>query len=259
MIPRHFIERAESIVAEAVHKSFPEDWEEDFVTRLLLRKLRSDLKVTSVVSRGRSFRVHWSIYKNKGKQEEMFGDIGLLVRSAFKDGRTIEGVAYLEAKKRFKSRNTFAEIRIPQLKRILKHAPRAALLLYDYDHITDFPAIDACAPWFEVFWEERPAYRHVPVTYAVTVPVSTALALGVKDTRLYTASNPFSQQLLLRYIHGLDLEFSQACITAAKGFAEKLGAPNYLLLVDLVEEGAERKAEPGLDQATWTPISDSED
>lgn len=238
MISHWLLRKVEDTVKATVHDNFPIDWREEFLVRTLLRSLRDKFKVLHLESLSVSAKVGWSVYQNHGAQETKFGDIGLLVRFAYKDGRTIEGVAYLEAKKRTRGRDTFDEIRVPQLKKIVKHAPRANLLLLDYAGIFGFPMLHKSIEWLEVYFDEPSSMQHTFVTYAATIPINTALALTAKDTRLYSSCTPFSHQLLLRYLQGLDLEFDKASVDAAKGFADKIGAPHYLLVINVVQVGA---------------------
>lgn len=244
MIDHWLLRRTEDVIRSAIKDSFPIDWREEYLVRSLLRKLRDDLKSFSIESRFHAAKIDWSIYQNTGLQEQNFGDIGLLARFSFADGRKMEGVAYLEAKKRTRGKETFDEIRVTQLKKFVKNAPRASLLLFDYAGISGFPSITSGVAWLEDYFDAPHPLQRAELTYAATIPINTALALGVKDMSLYGSCSPFSHQLLLRYLHGLDLEFDRKSIEAAQGFADKLGAPRYLMVVDVIEAGAPGLPEP---------------
>jgi hypothetical protein len=250
------IRNAESAIREAVRNCFPTDWREEFIVRTLLKKFRDDLGSLSITSQSHTVKVDWSVYQNHGVQEQTFGDIGLLVRFNFKDGRTVEGVAYIEAKKRSRGKDTFDELRVAQLRTIVKNAPRAHLLLLDYSGIANFAAPPNTSTWLEEYFDEPSPYQRAFITYAATLPINTALALGVKDTRLYESTAPISFQLLQRYLYGLDLEFDARCVDAAKGFADKLGAPRYLLVVNVVQVGAPATPELRLNNNRLGPARD---
>jgi hypothetical protein len=173
-------------------------------------------------------RIEWTAFKLSGKKvESKFGDIALLTKLNYQDGDTLEGVAFLEAKKRNRNKTTFGAIRTNQLKRIRKNAPSSVALLYDYTDITDFADTG-------IFKNTRQWLIRKPCTCSVIVPIRTVLHVGKKDMSLYKFSIPFSYQLLFRYFQGFDLEFGEMPINAAKGYySAKFGAPTYLVIVSV--------------------------
>ncbi len=234
-----FLIRVEDIVTNKVYGNFPIDWDEDFITRDLLRALRQvekrQLRVSPLDERypyfpypgpllpywiwehlaGTVLNVEWSSYKQTGTPERYFGDVAVLVLAQYYDGDRVEGVGFLEAKKRDRGNTKFGAIKVGQLKRIFRHAPRASLLLYDYEPVCYLHPIRL--------------WKWVP-TFAVTVPIDLSLATGKRDTSLYKFSKPFSAQLLL-FLIGFELERSKAALNIAKGLEDRFGAPRHLLII----------------------------
>jgi len=169
-------------------------------------------------------KILWTAYKQKGTSERTFGDIALYIKIAYQDGDKLEGVAFLEAKKRYENKITFDAIKPNQLKRIYKHAPHSMILLYDYEEIIR-----------KTFW-----WVLLPVrTHTVIVPLNVVLPTEKKDMTLYKFSSPFSYQLCFRYFKGRDLEFSKEAIQTAQGFMQKRGMPKNLITISIAYGRAE--------------------
>ncbi len=222
-----FLYTIEGIVRKNVRGNYPRDWDEDFITRSLLKSLRTVfgpqtrihldapfllppliipvLRPWSVID---ELVVGWDAYKMTGAKENKFGDVAILVTIRYPDGDKIEGVAFLEAKKRYKNSSNFQAIDFQQLKRINARAPRASVLLYDFNAIYGY------------WWR----------TYAVTAPMDLVIATQKKDTSLYKFSMPFSIRIL-RHLLGFCLEHADEPLRIAKGYQTEYGTPLYLLVV----------------------------
>lgn len=232
------------------------EWDEDFITRKLLSDLRDEINGICFISDDRKSKIDWQIYKLKGTFENKFGDIALIVNISHKDGTDLHGAAFLEAKKRDWRKTSFSAMKIPQAKRILKNAPRSQYLLYDYEEITNFLLASS-------YQEELRHYHYrrgsqIPfsaVTRAVCVPINLALETGNKDTLLYRHGTPLSLQLASRYFNGLDLEFDEISIKVATGFLDKFGLPEYVIKIDIIENGIEPKENQlRVNQANYSQI-----
>lgn len=216
----------ETVLMSQVKDNFPTDWDEDFITRSILKELRKKLKSVRIHGLKNRMKIEWSAFKLQGIPERKFGDIALLVNIKYHDGDRIEGVAFLEAKKRSRNKTKFGAMKVKQLRKIFRNSPRSMALLYDYDDITQFANIgldSSIYNWYE--WK--------PCTCSVVVPINTILSLKKKDITLYKFSLPFSYQLFFRYFHGFDLEFQKKPINIAKGYAEEIGLPRYLAVVSI--------------------------
>lgn len=213
------------------------NWDEDFITRKLLSELTGTL--STIELEGKDYRSHieWETYKLRGKYETNFGDIALVVNISFKDGTSLEGVAFLEAKRRDRLKTTFSAMNKRQLRRILKHAPRAQYLLYDYEDITGFADTSLFLEKISLF----PPFRHSALaekTRSLCVPLNVADATGFKDTLLYRHGTPLSLMFTKRYFQGLDLEFDNTAKSVATGFLDKFGLPKYILKIKISDQGA---------------------
>lgn len=225
----HFIDRA---ATEAVRSCLPHDWSEDFITRTLLRSISKPMQLKTYGST-RPMHVRWDVRKLLGTNENAFGDIAFLVKISTWANDTIEGVGFLEAKKRDFNKNTFSQIKKPQLRRINKNTPRSGLILYDYDSISTSAR--------DTLVDARPSVNgwsgmqlQLP-PQCICVPISTALAVDKKTTDLYKFGISLSEQLIRRYFCGFDLEYESGVVAAIRGFIHnpKYGLPKHLVLISV--------------------------
>lgn len=235
-----FTGNIEHVIRESINKLSGHEWDEDFITLNLLRDLRKELYGLELVGKDNRSRIDWQAYKLKGTYETNFGDIALVVNINYKDGTGINGVAFLEAKKRDWRKTTFSAMKMPQAKRIVNNAPRSQYLLYDYEDIANFLHCSLYSQELEYFHHRRGTQiPFAPVTRAVCVPLNLAVATGNKDTLLYRHGLPLSHMLSNRYFQGLDLEFDDRPKQIATGFLKKFGLPKYVVKIDITEVGAE--------------------
>lgn len=226
--------RLEHVIRNSIDSVSGHEWNEDFITLNLLRDIRNELSGLKFTGRDNRDDIDWQIYKLKGTFENNYGDIALVVNINYKDGTSINGAAFLEAKKRDWRKTTFGAMKIPQAKRILKNAPRSQYLLYDYEEITNFLNSSLHQEELIRFYHGRELQVPLaPITRAVCVPLNLAVATKSKDTILYRHSVPLSQMLSNRYFQGLDLEFDDQSKQIATGFLTKFGLPKYVVTVDI--------------------------
>jgi hypothetical protein len=226
------IHQIENLLVEHVKENYRADWDEDFITRSILKGIRQELNLANVVDFKDKIRINWVPYKLTGKAENKFGDIAILVNISYRDGDKIEGVAFLEAKKKRPGHIKFEEIRFVQLKRIRKWAPSSMILLYDYDDIMQFSDFLFAGDLYR-------GWNYKPYTFAVVIPTGIVIQTAKRDTTLYKFSLPFSYQLVFRYFNGLDLEFRNTPLEIAKGYARDKGLPAYLVTVSITQGKAE--------------------
>lgn len=230
--------KVETITRDIIRRCCPRSWDEDHITYSITDELGSldRIEVTGV---HRPFFVTWDARKFVGPTETALGDLGILVRLTSWDGEQLEGVGgLLEAKKRPLDAAAFSAVREDQLRRINDNAPRSKLLLYDHSDITDFGDNLAITQMFLQQGETASDHSasnapdaHLPWSQAVTVPINLALALDNYRTSLYKYSIPLSVQLCGRYFRGLDLEFDEQVVNAARGFIDRFGGPRLLMVV----------------------------
>ncbi|MGI0489524.1 hypothetical protein ACN4EK_29260 [Pantanalinema rosaneae CENA516] len=201
------------------------NWDEDYITQDLLLEYRRRFKNIELKIAKKTIQVDSNAYKLRKKlsAEEKFGDIALVVKIQYSD-HAVEGVAFLEAKKRTEKSRSFSAIKDEQLTRIYKNAPHAQLLLYDYESIhgdDDYKL------------QKLRGIKSSGSLHAVTLPMNIAISSGLKNTKLYRFSHPLSHQILTRYFRGLDLDFQQEALDIAKGYNQEIGSPQFLLVVSV--------------------------
>ena len=220
----NFLRDLEIILREKISDHYPVDWDEDTITRNTLKELRISFKAISISGLKSRMRIQWSAFKLTGKSETKFGDVALLVNITYQNGDRIEGVAFLEAKKRKINTTKFGAIKIRQLSKIFRNTPFSMVLLYDYEDVTEFANIYS-KPFIFDNW-----FKCKPCTRSVVVPTNIVLETQQKDTRLYKYSLPFSHQLFFRHLHGFDLDFRNKITNIAKGYNPSKGIPTYLIV-----------------------------
>jgi hypothetical protein len=250
----HALIGVESILRNQVKRSYPRYWNEDTITLNILRAFETllyNLEIEGPFEQ--EIKVNWQAFKFSGKAEHTFGDVAILVHVNYYDGDSIEGAAFLEAKKRYKNQTKFEAMKKKQLRHIYHNAQTSMALLFDYEDITSFAHTDlfqtSLKRYNGLFWK--------PGTSAVTVPIKTILATNKGDTSVYKFSVPFSYQLFFRYFQAFDLEFSEPPISIAKGFALKIGAPKYLAVVS-VGMGTEPAQEITYEREVFRTVKDEE-
>ena len=155
----------ENNLIETINSIGQHDWDEDFITRTMLRDLKNNLSSIEHFGQSALKGIDWQAYKLKGKDETNFGDIAIIVELNYRDGTSLEGVAFLEAKKRDWRKSTFSAMNKPQLNKILKNAPRANYLLYDYENITGFHCISSMSRDYDDYhYNERGVLRLSPIS-----------------------------------------------------------------------------------------------
>lgn len=227
-----FISTVEGIIEQQTMRLYPADWDEDILTSSILIELRSNFKSTTIDDNRKKYNLSLNPFKLRGKNTETkYGDIAILVKIVYPDNDFLEGVGFLEAKKRYRNTNRFDALKTSQLKKIYRNSPHTRLLLYDYSPITEFPSVFYD---FEYRYHRYLPFRVLPTTYSVTTQLNTALALNQRDIRLYKVGLPFSYQLAFRYFYGFDLDFRENVINEIKGYAkDTLGLPNYTVFITI--------------------------
>jgi hypothetical protein len=233
-----FCQGIEEIINLLVQDSVVLNWNEDFITRKFLFRLTENLNgslITDIENRV----VFLTPFKLNKTPEAKFGDIGIIVNIEYEDGDTIEGVAFLEAKKKNKESRNFDAIKWEQLERIFKNAPHSQLLLYDFRDINDFSATGLVS---KKNASATSPMAQLPVTKFVSAPINKTLQIKKKNENLYKLSLPLSYQLGYRYLNGFDLEFQNEVLDEVKNDFKRnyesldIKIPEYLLCINLIPE-----------------------
>lgn len=219
---RRTVLEIENSIKEICTSSFPMEWDEDHISYQLMKELRNHFSNRTIQFQNWSKIVDWKSYKNKGANEQKFGDISLLVNVQFSSGEILKGVAFLEAKRSYTSSN-FEAIKQEQLLRIKNNAPYAQVLLYNHreqELQLKFPDEQT---WKSHFWVS---------------PINTAQELNKQvstndNWKLLRTSFPFSSFLTSRIFWGFDLDFRKEIYNDIESGINKLLEANYLGVVNV--------------------------
>jgi len=250
--PLQFVHRLEEIASETIKSSYPRYWNEDFISRSFLLALEKALPSVALAGPELRRRIHWSAWKQVGSAENKFGDIAVLVRIVDADGLVLEGVGFLEAKRRYPGSEKYDQLASGQLTRIEEHAPHAMLLLYDYEEASAYtkyqlytghrarlrdlipPVTNDGESLGIAVVEETHPFSGVFSTHMLVTPIGLIRSINLVQAGLYRYATPLSLQLAMRFLNGFDLEFSREALRTAKGWLDSIGSPRYLLTITVV-------------------------
>ena len=233
-----FCQGIEQIINDLVQENLVLNWDEDYLTRKFLSELTKHLS-GSLISDLSNSVVFLTPYKLSKPEEFKFGDIGIVARIEYEDGDIIEGISFIEAKRKYKESRKYDAMDWEQLERIYANAPHSQLLLYDFRDITEF------APTGLVNKKDATAsspMAQLPVTKFVTIPLNKAVKVRKNNERLYKLSLPFSYQFGYRYLNGFDLDYrSDILDQIKKDFSKNYiniekQVPEYLIYINITSE-----------------------
>ncbi len=218
------LERSFSKICNITHE---DEWSEDHLTLLLMRRLRDLFSNRVIQFTDFSKIVDWQSFKNTSKiLEKKSGDISIIVNIQFSSGEVLRGVANIEAKRDFQPFHNFKSVSMAQIDRIHWNLPYSQLLLYTRKNNTlplKFPSDNV---WHSHFWIS---------------PMNTARQL-LKQTsptdnwKVLRTSIPFSLFLTTRLFWGLDLDFRTSVYLDAASGAGDVVSPSFLAMVNVYYE-----------------------
>jgi hypothetical protein len=236
-------------------RTFTNDmWKEDTVTINLLRRVRDALD--EVVVEGYADRVATTarLFKADGSIEERYGDAAILVRIDYRDGHTLNGVAFYEAKLRHWTDPKIPEAKKKQLQKMHSNLWNGHLVIFDRERVEIPVAGIAQGP---LWWEDHPRIgvvtRLAPVTNAITMPLGPVLQSAKLDTSLYKFGTAWSSQIVLRNLQGLDLDHDEDVLEESTGYADKKEVPKHVLAVG-VKYGPGTPTLPDVNIARFTEV-----
>lgn len=247
----------EGCLDSCIRENYPNDWYEDQISRDICKGLRKRLGSISDVAGHSPWterKINWAVFKQSGHKETKWGDIAVLVDIAFKGGTHLEGVGFLEAKKRNLKKASFDEIRERQLKTISHHAPLAQMLFYDYEPST-IGVRQTISPHWETPYSRVEDVFTMHSSRVVCAPISTVLAGSIRTRDQLYVSVPLSYQLVYRYLRGFDLHHRKEILEIIKGHVADTSLPAFLLKVSIRYDGAIPDG-PSINRAIWQPIDD---
>lgn len=239
--------RVERIISDEIADRTEDLWDENTISFNLVQKIRQRLSGATIVGDREKTTIAARLYKARGAVETKFGDLAVSFNFSFRDGTTLDGVAFYEAKKREWKSQKLAAIRKGQLGRIHNNLWNARLLVYDREPILSAAFEAGLDRWFgsfapRVFLEDgrlvvpmqaRGMPVSVPYTHAGVIPLGPVLATAKFDTSLYKYALPWSYQLCFRNFQGLDLDHDAETVKAVVGHSQKYGVPRTTLLVSV--------------------------
>lgn len=191
----------DNTIRSAISSCHPRSWNENHITYTWLERLRAATPRISF-PHSKKVRVLWDAYKMGGQLEEDNGDVAFLVKVTFPNGNTLSGVAFLEAK-RIYDNGRYDALKWEQLKNMTDHSSHHHLLLYDFqEQSIPHPLSWGCCLEGHCYCDgdENKAI-------GIVVPTFHALAYEEKNRSIATLGYRLSEQILLRYFRGLDLNF----------------------------------------------------
>jgi len=229
--PQHYflLDAVERLVDDSVRQCYPRAWNEDHITYSWLDRLRREWsKVPSVPEA--AIAVRWDAYKMDGAMEEDNGDVAFLIDIRFENGNTLQGVGFLEAKRIYPS-GRFDALKWAQLKGLSGNSNSHQLLLYDHDPLpTSHSHFDwTVFPWCVVCGNEADVEcwsMGSEKSAAIAVPSFHAIAFEEKGRQIESIGYRLSEQIVMRYFRGLDLNFDETLV--AKVLAGAAGGAKYL-------------------------------
>jgi hypothetical protein len=211
----------ENLITQSVGGCAARSWQEDHISYTWIDQLRQSQRSISVTGLPRPFRIAWDAYKADGRTlEEKHGDIAFLVKQTFPNRSEVTGVAFLEAKRVYKS-GAFEKLDWTQLNKQSVNSSSHRLALYDNQDVRlnwlwNLPCVFPY-PYFHPYCEEIYHYLEceaIKFATRATVCLSQhALAYGKKNRELYELSIPLSHQLCLRYFMGQDLDYNPRLVS----------------------------------------------
>lgn len=173
-----------------------------------------------------------------GKLERENGDVAFLIDINFDNGNTLLGVGFLEAKRIYTS-GSFDALKWAQLKLLSANSSSHQLLLYDNDPMPTQYSLGGCYPFCCCpGCEDDLSFccELSEVSAAIVMPTLHAIAYEEKGKKLEMIGHRLSEQIVLRYFRGLDLDFDLDLVKRV--LAGLVGGAKYLA-VATVQIGAD--------------------
>ena len=216
----------EDCLAKICDRTRMHSWDEDHISYLLMEELSILFSNYRVFFDGWSKIVEWKSYKNRGKIENLHGDIALLLNIQFSTNEVLQGVALLEAKREFE-KATFRSLNQTQVNRVLENSPLSQLLLY-YRNPIEWPIKwPGSQEWQSSMW----------VSPLNTVAPLLQQLRPSDNGRIQRVCLPFSMFLTARAFWGLDLDYRQELYKDIAAANSGQDGPDYLGVIDIFYDG----------------------
>lgn len=219
-------------------------WKETAIAIDLVKESRKILNGVSLEEAMGKVRIESKLFCADGALEENYGDIGVSVKIRYRDGFQLSGISYYEAKRRDWKSQTIPAAKRPQLEKMYKNLRHGHLIVFDREPV-EIPMASIMPPWW-ISIDGR-LYNYPAVTHVVSMPLDPVLQSNKIDPSIYRFGLPWSVQIVLRNLHGFDLEHDQHCINWSNMYAEGMNSPALILAIGVNhgEETPEFPEPPG--------------
>ncbi|MDC9714882.1 MAG: hypothetical protein PSN36_03550 [Gammaproteobacteria bacterium] len=215
--------KADEVIRDSITSCYPREWDENHITYTWLSRLRNHAPKIPFSKHSR-INVIWDAYKMKGQLEQDNGDVAFIVKVTFKNGNSLSGVAFLEAKRIYEN-GKYDALKWEQLKHMTSNSSHHHLLLYDFQ-AQEIPNTLPCGC---CYWDDcLDSKRGI----GIVIPTLHALTYEEKDRSLASVGYRLSEQIFLRYFRGLDLNFDQTLVENVK--AGIAGGVQYLAVAHVM-------------------------
>ncbi len=207
------LDHIDQIIRREIEQCYPRYWNEDHITYSWLKKLITEWPSIRLNPHPIT-TVHWDAYKMDGNLEQENGDVCFLIDINFDNGNVLQGVGFLEAKRVYDTGN-FDALKWAQLRLLSANSSNHQLLLYDHAPIATQYSLGGCLPCdFCPCCEECIPYCCEPSesSAAIVMPTLHAIAYEEKGRKLESIGHRLSEQIVLRYFRGLDLNFDSGLV-----------------------------------------------
>lgn len=199
-------------------------WKEDFITAGILERL-NELPAYSLRQEAGYKNVTLESFKFSGNPEYTFGDVAIVVKIEFEKGKSIEGVAYLEAKRIYHKKKSeqcsFDSIDWDRLEEYASSSHAHYVMLYDVDFNADLDII------------------------CKTILTRHFLEIRKNKRDVYPYCEYFHQLMCFRLLMGYGLDFDPQTVDSAKGFGGSNLFSKYVLAATITHTPEpEMKLEP---------------
>jgi len=222
-----WIAEVSNSISNGVQGCYPREWNENHISYTWLKSLLRAHRRVRIKDLPFDYRIGWDAYKASGEVEEGHGDIAVLVVMHYKNGVELEGAGLLEAKRVYDS-GRYDALDWQQLELQMCKTSNHRVLLYDHQSIDrsvkKLTAQAVCRMCYPLPFSE---------VNAGTIPTPHVLAHRSRSRSIHNLSHPLSFQLCCRYLHGYDLDYDEAVVSAVKaGVADGI---DFLIVAHVVE------------------------
>lgn len=226
------LDHIDRILHKEIAQCHPRYWNEDHITLSWLKRLISEWPSFSLAPHPTTI-VRWDAYKMDGSLEQENGDVAFLIDINFDNGNALQGVGFLEAKRIYDT-GRFEALKWAQLRLLSSNSSNHQLLLYDHSPIPTQYSLGACLPCDCCpCCEDHGQYccESSEFSAAIVMPTLHAIAYEEKGRVLESIGHRLSEQILLRYFRGLDLDFDADLVKRVLAGAP--GGPKFLAIATI--------------------------